>query len=97
MLAPILLGELFLGLEELNSKLPLEKSHDIRNRILRRERQNHVHMVRLDINLFNLDLVFLAAEAVKFIANHHFSPSVQDLVAKFGAEYNMVGTQPDTV
>jgi hypothetical protein len=48
--------------------------------------------IDLDVDLFNLDLVFLGTKSIQLIANHDFCFSFEDLVAILGTEYNVIGT-----
>jgi hypothetical protein len=54
-------------------------------------------VVNLDVNLFDVNLVFLAAEAVQLISDDDLSSPFQNLEPKLWTEYDMIGTQPDTV
>jgi hypothetical protein len=56
-----------------------------------------VDVIILDINLFDVDLIFLTAGTVQLISDDDFRPAGQNLKPILWAKYDMIGAQPDTV
>ena len=54
-------------------------------------------MVFLDVDLFDVDLVFLGTETVQLISDDDFCSAGQYLESILRTEYNVVGTQPQAV
>ena len=97
MTSPVLLGYFTLFLKELRCCLSFQEPHGFRYRILGGNRDDHVDVIGLDVNLLHRYLISLPAQFVEVIAGEYFRPTLQHLVAVLRAEYNVVRAQPDSV
>ena len=73
--------------------LALNKSHHLRNRILRRNRNHHVHMVGLEMTFFD-PAFFLLGQFAKHFAQMLAEALVQHLPAALRDENNVVLALP---
>lgn len=62
--APVLPGELFLCLKQLDGCFAFQEAHDFGDSVFGWYGYDHMDVIRLDVDLFDEDLIFLTAEAI---------------------------------